>query len=86
MKAKSVQAIMYATAAAALFASVGVATTAHAEEAKVQCGGVTGCKGQSDCMTATNACKGQNTCMGQGYKLLSKAECVKKGGKILDKK
>lgn len=86
MKAKSVQAIMYATAAAALFASGGVVVTAHAEEAKVQCGGVTACKGQSDCMTATNACKGQNTCMGQGYKLLSKTECEKKGGTILDKK
>jgi uncharacterized membrane protein len=86
MKAKSVQAMMYATAAAALFASGGMVATAQAEEAKVQCGGVTGCKGQSDCMTATNACKGQNTCMGQGFKVLSKAECEKKGGKILDKK
>ncbi|MDB6059955.1 MAG: hypothetical protein JWM78_58 [Verrucomicrobiaceae bacterium] len=87
MKSKSVQALIYATAAAALFTGGGVAAIhAQAEEAKVQCGGVTGCKGESDCMTATNACKGQNNCMGEGFKLLTKAECLKKGGKILDKK
>lgn len=87
MKSTSVQAVMFATAAAALFVGgfIGAARV-QAEEAKVECGGVTGCKGESDCMTATNACKGQNECMGQGFKYLSKAECEKKGGKILDKK
>jgi hypothetical protein len=58
---------------------------APADEAKVQCGGVTGCKGQSDCKTATNACKGQNSCMGQGFKELTKSDCEKKSGKILNK-
>lgn len=87
MKSKSLQGVMYATAAAALFVGgIVSAGTAQAEEAKVQCGGVTGCKGQSDCMTATNACKGQNSCMGQGFKFMTKAECEKKGGKILDSK
>lgn len=86
MKSISVRAVMFATAAAALFAGGVGAAHAQAEEAKVECGGVTGCKGESDCMTATNACKGQNECMGQGFKYLSKTECEKKDGEILDKK
>jgi len=87
MKSKSVQATLFATAAAAFFAgSAMTPASAQAQEATVQCGGVTGCKGQSDCMTATNACKGQNSCMGQGFKLLTAAECEKQGGKVLSTK
>lgn len=63
-----------ATAAAFLFGSVG-ANVAGAEEAKVKCEGVNGCKGKSACATATNGCQGQNSCKGHGYLLLSKAEC-----------
>lgn len=84
MKSKSMQATLFATAAAALFAGGVVAPAqAHAEEAQVRCGGVTGCKGQSDCMTATTACKGQNACKGQGFKFLTKEDCEKKGGTVL---
>jgi len=87
---KSTQAVMLATAVAMLFGGAVLSVNAApadeaAHEAKVQCGGVTGCKGQSDCKTATNACKGQNSCMGQGFKELTKSDCEKKSGKILNK-
>lgn len=63
-----------ATAAALLFGTVS-ANVASAEEAKVKCEGVNGCKGKSACATATNSCQGQNSCKGHGYLLLTKAEC-----------
>jgi uncharacterized membrane protein len=63
-----------ATAVALLFNSVAV-SPASAEEAKVKCMGVNGCKGQSACGTANNGCKGQNACKGQGYKEMTKEEC-----------
>lgn len=78
------KAIMLAAATASLFAgALSVANHANAEEALVHCGGITSCKGSSDCATADNACKGMNSCKGQGYKAVTKAECEKKGGKIL---
>lgn len=78
----SVHTAVLASAAATLFAAGIAINCAAADEAKVQCGGVTGCRGESDCKTAANACKGQNSCMGVGFKWLSKAECEKRGGKI----
>ncbi len=76
---------MLATAAAALFAGGAVLAGEQAgKEAKVHCGGINACKGQTDCKTATNACKGQNTCKGQGYKDVTKEECEAKGGKVLE--
>lgn len=86
MNAKNTKAFMFAAATAALFAGgATVATGAHAEEATVHCGGVTSCKGSSDCKTAQTSCKGQNSCAGLGFKVLTKAECEQKGGKILDR-
>ena len=66
-----------ATAAALLFGSV-TTTVSAADEAKVKCEGVNGCKGQSACATATNSCQGQNSCKGTGYLMLSKSECEAK--------
>ena len=63
-----------ATAAALLFGSVG-ANVASAEEAKVKCEGVNGCKGKSACATAANSCQGQNSCKGHGHLMLTEAEC-----------
>ena len=78
------KAIMLAAATATLFAGgMSVATSAHADEAPVHCGGITSCKGTSDCATAENACKGMNSCKGHGFKIVSKAECDAKGGKVL---
>jgi hypothetical protein len=54
--------------------------------AKVHCGGVNACKGQSGCMTAKNACAGQNGCKGQGYVELTAGECQAKGGQVLAEK
>ncbi|MDQ3959718.1 MAG: hypothetical protein M3255_05405 [Pseudomonadota bacterium] len=85
MTAKKRCGLVLATAAAALFASGTVLAGEKAkEEAKVHCGGINACKGQTDCKTATNACKGQNTCKGQGYKDVTKEECEAKGGKVLE--
>ena len=85
MKNRSMQSVMLATAAAALFsAGLGAAAGAQAEEAKVRCDGVTGCKGESDCKTADHGCKGHNGCMGAGFKYLTRAECEQRGGKVVD--
>lgn len=62
-------------AAAALMFGSAVVTPASAEEAKVHCEGVNGCKGQSACMTAKSGCAGQNACKGQGWIEMTKAEC-----------
>ena len=85
MNTKNNKAFMLAAATAVLFAG-GVTGTvsAQAEEAKVHCGGVNACKGQSDCATAQNACKGMNACKGKGYKDVTQAECDKAGGKSLE--
>lgn len=73
MNTRKFTGLALATAAAAIFASAGLAPVAAKEEAKVHCNGVSQCKGQSACQTARNACKGQNSCKGCLY--LSKAEC-----------
>jgi hypothetical protein len=84
MNFKNSKALMLAAATATLFAGTAtLATGVHADEAKVHCGGITSCKGQSDCKTADNACKGQNVCKGHGFKAVTKAECDAKGGKVL---
>ena len=64
-----------ATAAAMLFTSVGI-SAAHAEDAKIHCMGVNGCKGQSACKTAANACKGQNSCKGSGFLEQTEKQCT----------
>jgi hypothetical protein len=69
-----------ALAAAGLFASLS--TPVMAEEAKVHCYGINGCKGQNDCKTAENACKGQAVCKGHGFKATTLAECNNAGGKV----
>lgn len=69
-----------ALAAAGLFASIS--TQAVADEAKVHCFGVNGCKGQNDCKTASNACKGQGSCKGQGFKAMTATACKEAGGKV----
>ncbi|AGE28236.1 MULTISPECIES: hypothetical protein [Pseudomonas] len=69
-----------ALAAASLFA--GVTTQVQADDATVQCYGVTSCKGLNDCKTAENACKGQGVCKGHGFKLLTQAECNAAKGKV----
>jgi hypothetical protein len=63
-----------ATAAALLFSTAAI-STASAEDAKIQCQGVNGCKGQSACKTADHGCKGQNSCKGKGFLELTQKEC-----------
>jgi len=67
--------------------AVAATTTTPAAQpekiAKVHCGGINACKGQSGCMTAKNACAGQNGCKGEGYIELTAEECQAKGGKVL---
>jgi hypothetical protein len=75
MSARRTTGAALATAAAMLFTSVGIGT-AQAEDAKVHCMGVNGCKGQSACKTATNACKGQNSCKGTGFVELTEKQCA----------
>lgn len=77
--------VLLATAAAALFMSGNVmaAEQGTAQEAKVSCGGINACKGQSECATATSSCKGANACKGQGVVTTTKKECDEKGGKVV---
>lgn len=77
--------MLLATAVAALFMNgpVMAAEQGGAQEAKVHCGGINACKGQSECKTATNACKGQNSCKGKGFISTTEKECADKGGKVL---
>jgi len=74
MKTSKAGGVAIATAAALLFGSF--ATTASADEAKVQCTGVNSCKGQSSCKSAKNSCKGMNSCKGQGFVEMSKTDCA----------
>jgi len=70
--------LVLAAAAAALFTaggSAGLADTAHAEDEKVKCEGVNGCKGQSECATDHSDCNGHNSCKGKGWKEMTKEEC-----------
>lgn len=72
-----------AAAAASLFLSGAVVvSSAHAEEAKVQCAGVNACKGKSECSSAKNGCSGKNACKGQGWMSMSEKQCKEKGGKV----
>jgi hypothetical protein len=79
--AKKLTGLVLAAAAAGLFAGTP-ATVAAAEAGKVHCLGINGCKGKSDCKTASNACKGQNACKGKGMTVTSEKECADKGGKV----
>jgi hypothetical protein len=74
MSANNHSGIAIATAAALLFGTLAV-STATAEEAKMHCDGVNGCKGQSACKTANNGCKGQNSCKGKGFLEMTKKDC-----------
>ena len=74
--------MLLASAAATLFVAggAGMANAAHHEdshEAKVECHGVNGCKGQSACKTAESECSGQNSCKGKGFLKLTQEECEK---------
>lgn len=72
-----------AAAAAALFATAPLGTASAAEEAKVQCAGINGCKGQGACKTAKNECGGKNGCKGQGWVHTTEKDCAAKGGKVV---
>lgn len=52
-------------------------------EARIHCGGVNSCKGQTACRSANNSCKGQNNCKGEGWLYLTKEDCEAKGGAVL---
>lgn len=72
--ANKVSGAAIATAAALLFSTVAVGT-ASAEDAKIQCQGVNGCKGQSACKSGDHSCKGMNSCKGQGFLELTQKDC-----------
>jgi hypothetical protein len=69
-----------ALAAVSLFASGVAVPVAAADEAKIHCAGVNGCKGKSECATADNSCKGQNSCKGKGWVSMTEKQCTAKGG------
>lgn len=74
-----------AAAAFALLAAGTATTVANAGQgAGVMCAGVNGCKGESECKTATHDCKGLNNCKGEGWVTKSSAEeCTAAGGTVI---
>ena len=70
-----------AAAAAALFTagvSAEPAQAGHHEKSEmVKCKGVNGCKGQTDCGTASHDCSGKNECKGKGWKKMTAEQCEK---------
>ena len=64
-------------AAIAGILGMGAPVFAADDAGKVECAGVNGCKGKSDCKTASNECAGKNGCKGKGMMKMSKADCDK---------
>jgi hypothetical protein len=76
MRLKRTPGVAVATAAALLFGTGLVSSAFAGDEAKIHCGGVNACKGQSACKSANNACKGQNSCKGKGFLEMTRKECA----------
>ena len=74
MNGKKLSGFALATAAAMVFSTAPL-TASAADEAKVKCEGVNGCKGQGQCAGASNGCAGKNACKGQGYVEMTQADC-----------
>lgn len=79
---KTLSGAAIAATAAGTFLFGTTSTVVSAEKAKVHCVGVNGCKGHSDCKTASNECKGQNACKGKGFVETSEKQCIEKGGAV----
>ncbi|MGH8710892.1 MAG: BufA2 family periplasmic bufferin-type metallophore [Burkholderiales bacterium] len=73
---KKLSGVALAAAAATLFVA-GCATggTGYKATGQVECTGVNGCKGQSECKTASNDCKGKNGCRGEGFLYMDPLSC-----------
>ncbi len=87
---KTISGAALAFAAAGMFLGGMSAAANAAEEGKVHCVGVNGCKGKSECATAKSSCKGQNDCKGHGFLSMTEKECKEKKGTVemdkMDKK
>lgn len=83
---KSNKAMILATAAAALLATVPVsAETGNPSPTHIgQCWGVNSCKGSSSCKTASSACAGQNSCKSDGFVLMTVLQCDEFGGDFME--
>jgi len=79
--------ILLASAVAGMLAATPFAAgPAHAaEDGKVKCYGVNGCKGQGACGGKGHSCAGQNSCKGQGFVEITADECFEKGGSLKEK-
>jgi len=94
MSAKKSAVSVAAAAAALAFSSFAMATEspkggmgpAVGANDKVHCYNVNGCKGQTDCKSATNECKGKNSCKAKGFKAVTAKECLGQDGVISDLK
>ena len=74
-------AVLAATATAFLMSGAAMAPASAATDGNVHCYGVTVCKGNSACKTATDACKGKNACKGHGFVSVSTDACKAIGGR-----
>jgi len=80
-KGKKLARMAIAASAAALFiAGCESAGGIKGVDAAINCTGVNGCKGLSDCKVAQSNCAGLNDCKGLGFVSVSRATCQKLGG------
>ena len=83
--------MLIAAAAAAFFTSnaLQAGNSAPRADAKIQCLGINGCRGQGECSNSDAAvdklhgCAGVNACKGKGWVTVTAKECTAKGGKII---
>ncbi len=79
----TVKGALVASAVAGLFAAAAPGVVSAKETAKVKCAGITGCKGQGQCASATSSCKGMNDCKGKGWIESTEKDCKAKKGTVV---
>lgn len=84
MNRRQLGTVAAAAAFTLLAAAAGVETAAAGQDGGIKCEGVNGCKGLSECKTASHECKGLNGCKGEGWVFKKSAEeCQAAGGKVI---
>ncbi len=84
MNRKQLGSVAAAAAFALLSSGLPLSAVSAPKDGGVKCAGLNGCKGHSECKTATSDCKGHNNCKGSGWVTKkSAAECTAAGGKVV---
>jgi len=79
---KTTNLLVGAAIAGILSASGAGVLDAKPKQAKGECHGINGCKGQGDCGGKGYSCAGQNSCKGKGWLSMTEKECKDKKGEF----